>query len=260
MTTLDFLKDVLLIQELDIKMIRLMRLKKERQQELKNIHSLRADLQAQMKGKEEEITAQKKEICFYESKIAEIKEKIKKLEGQQNRVKKVDEFNALSQEISYAERERSREEQSLSDVMDKLAMEEEGLESIKQSISSTEESSLMFEQELKESISRINEEGAELLKSRQELEKKPSQELMQIYQKLLRNKKDRVVVPIEKRTCSGCHIVLTAQQENLVRKWERLVFCEHCSRILYWQESEALEGSSVSSTRRRRRSVASSRT
>ncbi len=36
--------------------------------------------------------------------------------------------------------------------------------------------------------------------------------------------------------------MLTAQDENLVRKGERLVFCEHCSRIHYWQESEALEG------------------
>ena len=69
-------------------------------------------------------------------------------------------------------------------------------------------------------------------------------EVLHIYERLLRNKKDRVVVPIENRTCSGCHIVLTAQHENLVRKGENLVFCEHCSRIHYWQESEALEGTS----------------
>ena len=39
--------------------------------------------------------------------------------------------------------------------------------------------------------------------------------------------------------------MLTAQDENLVRKGERFVFCEHCSRIHYWQESEALEGTAV---------------
>ena len=66
-------------------------------------------------------------------------------------------------------------------------------------------------------------------------------------------KKDRVVVPIENRTCSGCHIVLTAQHENLVRKGGNLVFCEHCSRIHYWQGSEAFEGSAVATKRRRRR-------
>ena len=69
-------------------------------------------------------------------------------------------------------------------------------------------------------------------------------EVFRIYERLLRNKKDRVVVPIENRCCSGCHIMLTAQHENLVRKGESLVFCEHCSRIHYWQESQALEGTS----------------
>ena len=47
--------------------------------------------------------------------------------------------------------------------------------------------------------------------------------------------------------------MLTAQHENLVRKGENLVFCEHCSRIHYWQESEALEGTAVATKRRRRR-------
>jgi hypothetical protein len=39
----------------------------------------------------------------------------------------------------------------------------------------------------------------------------------------------------------------------LVRKGENLVFCEHCSRLHYWQESEAVEGTSVATKRRRRR-------
>jgi uncharacterized protein len=64
-----------------------------------------------------------------------------------------------------------------------------------------------------------------------------------------------VIVPIENRCCSGCHIMLTAQDENMVRKGEHLVFCEHCSRILYWQESEALEGTTVATKQRRKRST-----
>jgi hypothetical protein len=47
--------------------------------------------------------------------------------------------------------------------------------------------------------------------------------------------------------------MLTAQDENLVRKGERLVFCEHCSRIHYWQESKVLEGTTIATKQRRRR-------
>jgi hypothetical protein len=49
--------------------------------------------------------------------------------------------------------------------------------------------------------------------------------------------------------------MLTAQDENMVRKGERLVFCEHCSRILYWSESEVMEAGAAGQRQRRRRAV-----
>jgi uncharacterized protein len=254
---LSSLKKILSLQELDVKLIRLMTLKNERKKELDHIHSLRNDLHNKLEAKEQEILELKKELRILEGKVAEIKERIEKLEGQQNQVKKVDEFNALSQEISQTERARNNAEQNCSDLIDTLSMEEDGLESIKESIQSSEESSQIFEQELKESILRINEEGRELQKNRDTIATNISSdidnEVMAIYQKLLSNKRDRVVVPVENRTCSGCHIVLTAQHENLIRRGERITFCEHCSRILYWPESEMLQESEEAPKKRRRR-------
>jgi hypothetical protein len=138
-------------------------------------------------------------------------------------------------------------------MIDKRNLEEEILEKIKDSLKQSEESSHALENEIKESIRLINQEGSELKKSRDALAKTADSEIMAIYQRLLNNKKDRVVVPVANRTCSGCHIALTAQHENLVRKGERLTFCEHCSRIHYWQETEAPEGAAATTKKRRRR-------
>ena len=102
----------------------------------------------------------------------------------------------------------------------------------------------------------INEEGSGLKRERDGLVKDADPEALQIYERLLRNKRDRVVVPIENRTCSGCHIMLTPQHENLVRKGEKLIFCEHCSRIHYWQEREHAEDAAGAPKRRRRRATA----
>lgn len=247
------LKDILDIQELDMKMIRLMRVKKERQKELRQIEDLRKELHLQLTDKEKEIVELGKSITAYEQKIQEINAKIKRLEGQQSHIKKADEFNALTQEMTAAERERIAVEQKVSDLVDKRVAEEDLLERIKDSLKTSEESSIALEKEIQSSIRLINEEGSSLKLERDSLAKEANPDILQIYERLLRNKKDRVVVPIENRTCSGCHIVLTAQHENLVRKGENLVFCEHCSRIHYWQESEALEGSVVATKRRRRR-------
>jgi uncharacterized protein len=250
---LEDLKEILGIQELDMKMIRLMRVKKERIKELQQIEELRKELHQQTAIKESEIEELGKNIQTLELKIQEVNAEIKKLESQQSSIKKADEFNAMTQKMTQAERERIAIEQKVSDLVDKRVAEEEMLAKIKDSLKNSEESSLSLERDIEASIKLINEEGSTLKEQRDALATQANTEILQIYERLLRNKKDRVVVPIENRTCSGCHIVLTAQHENLVRKGENLVFCEHCSRIHYWQESEAFEGSAVATKRRRRR-------
>ncbi|CCB85539.1 MULTISPECIES: zinc ribbon domain regulatory protein CdsZ [Parachlamydia] len=249
------LHQILDIQELDMQMIQLMRLKKERQNELANLQAIKADLHKKSSVKEGEIIELKKAIRLAEGEISLIQDKIKKFESQQHSIKKVEEFNALSHEISQAEREKQTKEQRLSDLYDKLAAEEELMKSLAESLSSTEESSKVLEGEIREGIDRINSEGKELKAERDRLVEKVDPEIFGIYERLLRNKRDRVVVAIENRCCSGCHIMLTAQDENLVRKGERIVFCEHCSRIHYWPESQALEGTVAAPKQRRRRSV-----
>ncbi|MDN3505997.1 MAG: C4-type zinc ribbon domain-containing protein [Simkaniaceae bacterium] len=249
------LKPIIEIQEFDMKMIRLMRLKRERQKELKQIEDLRADLHAQLKEKEFEVEELSKGINAQESRIEEISKKLKELEGRQTQIKKVEEFNALTQEMTGAERERISIEQKVSDLVDQKVAEEELLEKIRESLKTSEESSLALEKEIQSSINMINEEGAQLKEGRDALATTADPDTLRIYDRLLRNKKDRVVVPIENRTCSGCHIALTAQHENIVRKGENLIFCEHCSRIHYWQEAEALEGTPAATKRRRRRTA-----
>jgi predicted nucleic acid-binding Zn-ribbon protein len=247
------LKIILDVQEIDMQMIQLMRLKTERQQDLANINAVKTDLRDQAETKETEIVDLKKLIRLMEGELTDVKAKIKKLEAQQNSIKKVEEFNALSHEMSQADRERIAKEQRLSDHMDRLIAEEDALKSINENLKTTINSSKVLESEIQESIDRINAEGRVLKAQRDQLAAKADPEVFRIYERLLRNKKDRVVVPIENRCCSGCHIMLTAQDENLVRKGERLVFCEHCSRIHFWQESEAIEGTAAATTKRRRR-------
>lgn len=247
------MRDILNIQELDMKMLRLMRVKKGRQKEIGQIESLRKELHEQLTDKEREVSELNKQIQAYELKIQEISGKMKKLESQQSSIKKVDEFNALTQEMTALERERISVEQKVSDLVDRRVAEEELMQKIKESLQSSEASSRSLEKEILDSVTLINEEGSSLKNQREALAKEADPEILHIYERLLRNKKDRVVVPIENRTCSGCHIALTAQHENIVRKGDNLVFCEHCSRIHYWQEAEAVEGTAASTKRRRRR-------
>lgn len=249
------LKNILSIQEMDIKMIRLIRVKKQRLKELEQIASLRSELIAQLDAKKDEIATLNAECFEHEKKIEEHEEKLKRLDSQQSSIKKIDEFNALAKEITTLERAKNAIEHSLSNLVDQRAAEEEMFSKTKQSLKDSEESSKRLEIEILATIKEINEEGKALKEKRDELAKLADPEILKIYDRLLKNKKDRVVVPMENRGCSGCHISLTAQHENLVRKGEKLVFCEHCSRILFWTEDLVEDDAAASSKRRRRRAV-----
>ncbi len=249
------LKKILDVQELDIKMIHLMRLKKQRNKELQQIGRLRSELQKQLDDKQGAIELLDEDIKSRDQKLAQLDDKLKRLEGQQMSIKKVEEFNAMTQEITATEREKNHLKQQILVISEKKSHEEEVLEKILASFEESKINSKDLEDEIHSNIAKIDQEGSTLKSQRQELAKTAEPHILSIYERLLRNKKDRVLVPVENRTCSGCHIALTIQHENLVRKGENIVFCEHCSRMHYWPESEVVEGTSVATKKRRRRTV-----
>lgn len=252
---LDALKLILEIQELDMKMIQLMQLKQQRQKELQDIAANESALSKRSTEQQARILELKKLIRLAEGELNETLAKIKKLESQQNQIKKVDEYNAITHEISAADRDKVAKEQKLSDAYDKLAAEEDLLKSLNETLESTFAGSQAVKVEIEQSIQEINQEGRVLKAERDRLVELADPAVFAVYERLLMNKQDRVVVSLENRCCSGCHIMLTAQHENLVRKGERLVFCEHCSRVHYWQESKALEDSVIATKQRRRRTT-----
>ncbi|MDN3508008.1 MAG: C4-type zinc ribbon domain-containing protein [Simkaniaceae bacterium] len=242
---------------MDIKIIRLVRLKKQRQRELQEIEDLRNELCVQQAEKEKEVSELSTQNTTLEARVDELKLKLKELESKQSSVKKVEEFNALTKEMTMTERERISLEHDILSLVDKITIEEEILVKIKESLEKSSVDSKQLEEEIAAGIININQEGQKLKAERDTLAAKADPHTLAIYERLLKNKKDRVLVPIENRNCSGCHIALTAQHENLVRKGASIIFCEHCSRIHFWQESESLEGTSVATKRRRRKTTTS---
>jgi uncharacterized protein len=93
---LEALKVILEIQELDMKMIQLMNVKRQRQKELEQLHGNQALLNQKVSEKEIEISEMKKIIRLAEGELADVVAKIKKLETQQNSIKKVDEYKKSS--------------------------------------------------------------------------------------------------------------------------------------------------------------------
>lgn len=59
--------------------------------------------------------------------------------------------------------------------------------------------------------------------------------LLQLYLRLLKSRDGLAVAQATGRSCEGCHVTLTHQLYNEVRRNEEIRTCEGCGRILYWK-------------------------
>ena len=60
--------------------------------------------------------------------------------------------------------------------------------------------------------------------------------LLDRYQLLLRAGRTRIVVALERGSCSGCHLRLPTMVESNTRRSPAIHTCPHCQRMLYVRE------------------------
>ncbi len=177
---------------------------------------------AQLKQKEKEVGLQS------------IEEKIKKFQAQLYTLKSNKEYQAMEMEIKGAKADKSVLEEEILGLFDavdeakkKCAKEKEALaaeeKKFKENVLAVDKHIV----ELQENISVSNERRKEFLPN---LDPK----IVSQYEKLLRNRDGVGLVPVRNGSCSGCNMDLPPQVINEIQANNKLIFCESCARILYW--------------------------
>lgn len=86
-----------------------------------------------------------------------------------------------------------------------------------------------------ETLKRLQGELERLQEERRRQASRLETGLLQSYQRLLRSRGGLAVAPVRDGSCLGCHVALTPQTYNELRKGEVLITCANCQRILYWK-------------------------
>jgi uncharacterized protein len=209
-----------------------------------------AGTKATLEGAKAAIKADESARRKYETTIQDLQGKISKYRDQSLAVKTNEQYRALLHEIQFAEQDiRANEDKILELMVNADAREKE----VKAA-----------EAELKEEIAEIEKEKAEARERTAADEKqlaewtaKRDQARAGIDPDLLRHY-DRVskyrgsgLAEVRDHKCMGCQVMLRPQTYNDVRSG-RLVMCDTCQRILYFDPSKE-PASQVSETHRRRR-------
>jgi uncharacterized protein len=178
-----------------------------------------------------------------QGRIKELREKMtsaelerQKFEQQMDIIKTQREYETLDKEIKDA----NEREQNLRKEVQALAKR---LEEMKVSLDREAQMIEKQEEEVKNEQARLKHEIKEREKDLGKLQKDEAKvtpgldsEILFKFERIIRSKSGVGIVPIIKGVCTGCHMILAGQFVNEVRKGDRIQFCPHCSRILYYED------------------------
>ena len=150
------------------------------------------------------------------------------------------EYEALDKQITEAtDRENSvrkelqKEEKNLAELNEELHADEEMITSQEKDLNDGKAS---LEKEIgsyKEQLATLEQQEAAIIPS-------IDQEIVYKFQRIIKRNSEGIVA-VRNGVCMGCHMILPAQFANEVREGDKILFCPYCSRILYYQETEAGE-------------------
>ena len=223
---------------------------------LQNCDQQRLSLEAQLKAVPREIAAVEQKMAAekaalettraelkdlevkrkaVENEVSAAEERVARYKSQQLQVRKNDEYQALGHEIEVTQAEID-------------TLEEEELK-VMYAIDAAKRSFTAAEAELQGNIAG-HEARIRLLREREtslQAELQAEEEAVAAARKLLDETSLRlydrlavkpglpVIVPIHEGKCGGCHLKISFNVDSETRKPDKLVTCDQCMRIVYWE-------------------------
>jgi predicted nucleic acid-binding Zn-ribbon protein len=210
------------------------------------IAGIKADINAAKTALEEakkEVTALQMTRKQKELDLEAQESSIRKHSTELNAVKSNDAYRALLGEIEKAKQSQSVLEDQILQTMDRVDQANKSWKE-KESSYKANESGLLkqitdWEARQKELEQSIAGKRTERQAAFEALPKNLSAQ----YDKLRKGKRGAAVAPIRHEQCSGCHMKVSQNLINEVRRGQKMMTCESCSRIVYLEEAlaESLE-------------------
>jgi len=191
----------------------------------------------------------------YESSIQDLQQKISKYRDQMLDVKTNDQYRALQHEIDFSNQEIRGTEDKILELMVNAESREK---QVKAAEADLKAETAEIEKEKEEARRRTAEDEKELAEwkaKRDQYRSGISPDLLQHYDRVVKLRKTGLS-EVRGQKCMACQVMLRPQTYNEVRGGERVIICDSCQRILYFDPaSEAPEEKlavPVSSKRRHR--------
>lgn len=194
--------------------------------------------QIQLKEAEDNLLTLQKKRKDLEMDVAAENDHIAKTKTKLSAVKTNKEYSAILVEVdAVKEKILALEDQEL-ELMEILEEKERELIPLKANCKEEEEKFNVYKLK-KEAESERTEKELEVIRPRRsQAANNLNVKLLEHYTKVFNAREGVVVVPIHENICQGCLQQILPQQVIDVKSGETIIYCEQCSRILYWEETK----------------------
>lgn len=208
-----------------------------RRDELKAARSRdRADIDAtktQIKRNEEERARLEKEIAWDKEALAAFEDRTRNLSS-------ADAISAQSRELETRRKSISEKEDIIVRLLEEKDVLAKKSAQLEQDFSGVETKYADQEKEIEKVNAETDAKTADLRAQRAEMAKGIDRSLVSRYDQVFARREGRAVVAVKGEVCQGCDMGVPPQIVNFTRSGEQGVqTCPHCSRILYWEPSDA---------------------
>ena len=170
-----------------------------------------------------------------ERELEEVTDQLKKRQGRLFEIKTNQEYSAVLKEIEGLKHKVSVLEEAILVLLDQIEVELKARAEEEQRVRSSEAEALRDTQRKEAELRQLRGRLSELQGARKGRSKNVELSLLQQYLRLLKSRAGLAVAPVRDGSCEGCHVALTPQLYNEVRRNEEILTCERCGRILYWR-------------------------
>jgi len=162
-----------------------------------------------------------------------------KYQQQMMSIKTNKEYDALVAEIDSIKATISANETELLQTIDVAVSAEKELAGLEEKDAQVRENNSKQLAILQEKIDSIGAKTTAKQGDRQQIVGSVSRMTLSVYERVRRGKGGQVVVMIRKRACGSCYKALTPMRIQEIRREERIMTCDNCGCLLYWDNNES---------------------
>lgn len=219
----------------------------EHDRELLSYHQRLIEIPRHIEKLEQTVTKFKTDISTKSDKLGEIEKNLRtmnveletngeqreKFRNEQREVTSNEAYAALENQIEYLDQKDAETEIQILELMEKVDLMKEELDKLNDEVASEDEIKSKKTAEFRKEQKVLKADIDKRIQQRSQFLPKIDRTLGNQYQKWIEKKKGDFVALGKNGTCGSCRLTIQPQSLKEAQKYEKLVYCSNCKRVLY---------------------------